>query len=256
MNPSRLPTISQPTAIDTVAGQHDYTVNLEYALQDISTEHTRLLSLENWAITRTAGDLQTVCLDLMTKTGVAYFILKGGKINTATYTFAMNQPTQVALEIWFTNLTTAASLPTGTAAVAMSSSFSTFNGSTITRSGKWAAGVKGATLTINNNLERIPMVKATTAQGGDYTVIMSGIQEYSLTADIIADAGGKSDIDDILSDPETTIAVASKVGAGGYLWTLTKPWFNSEPVVYTADMTTMILSANMGAESCAFAASA
>jgi len=257
MNPKRLINIASPTAVDTIQGAHDYTLNLEYALQDVSAVHTLALSLETQAITRTAGDLQSLCFDLMTATGVSYIILKGGKINTATYTFAVGQPIMCALEIWATNLTTAAALPLGTAAVAVATSFSTFNGASLLRTGKWANGVKGCTLTINNNLERIPKIKPTTAQGGDYAVIMPGIQEYALTADIIADAGGKTDIDDILSDPETTIAVSSKVGdALGYKWTLTKPWFNSEPVVYTADMTTLIISGNMGAESIALAATA
>ena len=257
MNPVRLRNINNNTAVDTTQGAHDYTVNLEYFLQDISGTHTLALSLEYWAITRAAGDLQSLCGALMTKpaTGV-YFVLTGGKINTATYTFTVGQPIKVAMEIWFSNLTTATAAPTGTAPSALATVFDTFNGATVTRSGKWAAGIKSGTLTINNNLERIPKLKGATAQGGDYAIIMPGIQEYKFTGEIIADAGGKSDIDDILSDPETSIVIASRVGdANGYKWTLTKPNFNSEPVVYTADMTTLIINADIGAETIALASS-
>jgi len=256
MNIKRLPTINDYDFQDTVAGAHDYTVNLEYALQGLkaATQHTATLCLEYLAVNRTAGELASICSAL--KTGAAqWLVLKGGKINTMTITYAVGTPVTVAVEIWSNNLTTAATAPTGTAASAIATPFEIFNGSLFTRTGKWVAGIKGATLTINNKLERIPRINTGTAQGGDYSLIMSGIQETTLTADIIADAAGKADIDDILTDPETTTILQSGSSSGVSMkWTLTKPTFNSEPVVYTADMTTLIISANMGAESLAFAA--
>jgi hypothetical protein len=117
------------------------------------------------------------------------------------------------------------------------------------------SGIKGATITINNNLERIPRINTGTAQGGDYAIILPGVQEVGLTADIVADAGGKLDMDDIIGDVEVPVVLASGSLTGvSQKWTLTNPHFNSQPVVYQADMTTLIISANMGAESIAYAA--
>jgi len=257
MNLKRLTTINDYDAQDTIQGGHDYTVNVEYNLQGLkaATQHLAATCLEYYGTYRTAGDLLSIAGVL--KTGAAtWFYLKGGKINSLTYTFAVGQPVTVAAEIWFNNLTSVATLPTGgTPAAAIATAFETYNGSIFTRTGRWLGGIKGATLTINNNLERIPRINTGTAQGGDYAIILPGVQEIGFTADIIADTGGKADIDEILTDPETTIVLASGASAGvSQKWTLTKPDFNSEPVVYQADMTTLIISANMGAESVAFAA--
>lgn len=255
MNVKRLPTINDYDYQDTTIGAHDYTVNVEYAFQQIkaATSHLATTCLEYLTVNRTAGDIASIASCL--KTGPAsWLVLKGGKINTQTITFAVGEPVAVATELWSNNLTTSATTPTGTVAPAIAEAFDTFNGSLFTRTGKWVAGIKGATLTINNNLERIPRINTGTAQGGDYSYIMPGIQETTITADIIADTGGKADIDDILTDPETTIILQTGTTAGkSCKWTLTKPTFNSEPVVYTADLTTLIISASMGSESLAFA---
>lgn len=255
MNVKRLPTINDYDYQDTTIGAHDYTVNVEYAFQQIkaATQHTATTCLEYLAINRTAGDIASLASCL--KTGTAsWLVLKGGKINTQNINFAIGEPVTVATEIWQNNLSTSATTPTGTVASAIAEAFDTFNGSLFTRTGKWVAGIKSATLTINNNLERIPKINTGTAQGGDYGYIMPGLQDIGLTVDIIVDTGGKADIDDILTDPETTIILQTGTTAGkSAKWTLTKPTFNTEPVVYTADMTTLIISANMGCESLAFA---
>jgi hypothetical protein len=257
MNTQRLPTINDYDMQDTIQGAHDYTVNLEYNLQGLkaATQHLVATCLEYYSTYRTAGDLLSIAGVLKTSAAV-WLYLKGGKVNTETITFAMSQPVTIASELWFNNLTTSATLPTGgTPAGAILTAFETYNGSIFTRSGKWLAGLKGATLTINNNLERIPKINTSTAQGGDYAIIMPGVQEIQLTADVIADAGGKLDVDDLLADPQTQIILASGASAGVSMkWALTNPTYNSQPVVYNADMTTLIISANMGAESVAFAA--
>ena len=255
-NPQRLPTINDYDYQDTTFGARDYTINVEYPFQGLkaATQHTSVLCLEYLALNRTAGDIASIASCL--KTGASSFlVLKGGKINTQGITFAVGEPVTVATEIWANNLTTSATTPTGTAPGEIATKFEQFNGSLFTRAGKWVAGIKSATLNINNNLERIPRINTGTAQGGDYSLIMPGLQDIGLTVDIIADSAGKTDIDDLLTDPETTIILQTGIATGvSVKWTLTKPTFNSEPVVYTADMTTLIISANMGCESIAFAA--
>jgi len=254
MNPRHLPTINDYDYQGTILGAHDYTVNVEHFLQNTDATHTLAVSLENLAVARTLGDMTSICACLKTN-ATTFFVLKGGKINTQTITFAVGQPITVATEIWFNNLTTAGTVPTGTTPAAMTGNFDSFNGAMFTRAAKWIAGIKGATVTINNHLERIPRINTGAAQAGDYSLIMPGIQETTMTADIIADLGGITDINDILTDPHTSTILQSRTGdALGYKWTLTNPYLNSEPVPYSADMTTMIISASLGAESVALAA--
>ena len=250
MNIKRLPTINDYDYQGTCAGAHDYTVNLEHNFQELkaATQHIATTCLEYLAVNRTAGDLGSICAAL--KTGAAaWTVLKGGKINTQTITFAIGAPITVSTELWFNNLTEVGTVPTGTTPGAIGTAFDTFNGSMFTRAAKWIAGIKSATLTSNNNLERIPRINTTTAQGGDYSLIMPGIQDVNLKVDIIADSAGLNDITDLITDPLTTTILQTGATAAICLkWTLTKPSFNSQPLVYSADMTTLIISADMGAE--------
>jgi len=253
MNIQRLATINDYDYQDTTFGAHDYSITCAHPFQQlgVGAMHTQLLCLEYLAVNRTAGDLASIASCL--KTGASsYLIFKGGKINTQNIAFSVGEQVNVTTEIWACNLTTSASTPTGTAPAAIGTTFDTFNGALISKSGKWVAGIKAATLTINNHLERIPRIATAGAQGGDYAYIMPGIQETTLTADIIADSAGKTDIDDLLAGEETSVILQTGTTVNYSLkWTLTKPTYNSIPVVYSADMTTLILSADMGAESLA-----
>lgn len=259
MNIQRLPTINDYDYQDTTYGARDYTITVAHPFQQLkaATQHLQTTCLEYYAVTRTAGDLQSIACVL--KTGAAsWLVFKGAKINSQSLAFSVGEQVNETTELWANNLTTSATLPTGgTPAAAIASTFDTFNGALISRSGKWLAGIKSATLTINNNLERIPRISTTGTQGGDYAYIMPGLQETKLTADIIADGAGKTDIDDLLADPETTIVIQTGITPNYSLkWTLTHPSFNALPVVYTADMKTLILSADMGAENIALSLAA
>jgi len=253
MNIQRLATINDYDYQDTTFGARDYTITCAHPYQQLGAAamHTQVLSLEYLAVNRTAGDMASIASCL--KTGASsYLIFKGGKINTQNIAFSVGEQVNVTTEIWASNLTTSASVPAGTAPSVIGTAFDTFNAALVAKSGKWVAGIKACTLTINNNLERIPRIATAGAQGGDYAYIMPGIQETKLTADIIADGAGKSDIDDLLAGEETNIVIQSGTTPNlSTKWTLTKPTYNGIPVVYSADMTTLILSADIGAESLA-----
>ncbi|RLI52662.1 MAG: hypothetical protein DRP09_17455 [Candidatus Thorarchaeota archaeon] len=164
--------------------------------------------------------------------------------------FALNESLIVTVEIWGTEIETATSASTFTnyssltASETIGNAFEVYGGGAITRSGKWSNGIKAGTLTISNNLERVPKI-------GTQDMIGVYPQEIDvgLSCDILTDSGGKTDIDDLLTPDETDIVIQSGTTSNtSYKWTLTNPSYNSEPVVYKVGMSHMVISADIGAE--------
>jgi len=249
-NVERHKTVSDYDSVDTSYHSREYTLTIEYALQQCNTSgsHTSTTALENYAVTRTSGDLTS--LAFVYSTNGSYYLLKGGKINSWSMPFALNESLIVTVEIWGTEIETATSASTFTnyssltASETIGNAFEVYGGGAITRSGKWSNGIKAGTLTISNNLERVPKI-------GTQDMIGVYPQEIDvgLSCDILTDSGGKTDIDDLLTPDETDIVIQSGTTSNtSYKWTLTNPSYNSEPVVYKVGMSHMVISADIGAE--------
>ena len=177
-------------------------------------------------------------------------------MGTSNWDFAIDETITVTAELWATkgstntDATNFANYSDLTASPAVGNTFEVYGGGAITKSGKWANGIKSGTLNINNNLERVPKVGSQ-----DVAAIYPQNEDVGCTCAILTDAGGKTDVDDLLTPDETDIVFSSGTTASQSLkWTLTNPSYNRQPLVYRVDMSHMVIDADIGAEAIALAA--
>lgn len=257
MNKEHHYNIDDYDAWDTSYHSREFVLNLSYKLQQVNTtgSHQFAVCLENYAINRTSGDLTSVAFVMKTN-AAGHYLIKGGKCNTSSFENALNSAIIVTEEWWGTTLTPA-KLPTTftnysslTQPVACGGAVEIYGGGAITKSGKWSNGVKSATLTIGNQLERVPKLGSQ-----DMVGIYPGTIQIGLKADILSTAGGSTDIADLLTPDEVSIILASGTTASkSHKFTLSKPSYTTAPVTYRADTTHYVTPADITAESLTYAA--
>lgn len=249
-NVERHKTVSDHVAIDTSYHSREVSLTVEYKLQqrDATGTYDFDKSLEYYGLYRSSHDLSSLCF--LYSTNGTHYRVKGAKVNSLSFTCNVDESITVSAEIWGTGGTAETSAATFTnyssltPAAAIGNSFEVYGGSAITKSGKFANGIKSGTFTFNNGLERIPHV----GSQDTYWIAPGGL-DISMTLDILTDAGGKTDVDDLLSGDETDIVFDTGTTADkSQKFTFTNPSFNRTPVIYRADMTHMVISGDIGAE--------
>lgn len=173
--------ISDVAAVDTIYTNEEYTVRVEYELQDASTAANSLLK---YGITRNASnDLDSVafCVQI----GDKYYEFTGGICNTIEIRGEVGRPIIVTQEFFCNDCETpASSFPGAYHATAFNSSIAVYGGATITKGGAAIGyGTRSFALTINNNAERIFKEGSATA-----SKIVAGKLDISGTIDVFIEA--------------------------------------------------------------------
>ena len=250
--------IASQTATDTTHHNRDYTLNLQYELQQVeaATHHQIATCLEAYAITRASYDLSSLAFVVDYLHGATSLLLKGAKVNTLSYACSINDAILMSAEIWGTGIETGTANADFTnyssldASVAVANQIEIYGGAAITRSGMYAAGVKSGTFTINNNLERIPKVGSQDATG-----IKPGDIEWSFAGEALSDGGSKTDFDDLIAAGETDIVFdTGTTASASQKITLTNPTYNRQSQVLRQGDKHLVLGVDLGAESGAMAA--
>lgn len=260
-NLERIIPVNDHDAVDTAYHSRQYTLTIEYLCQlvDAAGIHQLTNTLEYGATLRTSHILNSYAFVYKaghSTTDDAFYYLRGGKINSMDVTWNINETIKISVEIWGTSMTdgTAGSDFTNysslTASAAVGNAFEVYGGGAITRSGAFAAGVKSGTLTINNNLERVPNVGSQ-----DCVHIAEGEQHIGFVGDVVADSGGKPEVDDLLAASETAIVLDTGTTANtSQKFTLNNPSYNRMPIIQRVGDTHMLLSVDIGAETITHAA--
>ncbi|MCK5018090.1 MAG: hypothetical protein KAS32_13620 [Candidatus Peribacteraceae bacterium] len=249
--------ITSHSAVDTTYHTKAYTLSLEYELQLLKTtgaQHNVDETLGYHATHRTAGDLDS--LSIYFEAGTEAFLLKGGLVNKYSWDCSQDNAIHVTVEIIGNAVETGANLAaltnyTGqTASAAIATAIEIFEGSAITRSGKWAEGIKSGSFSIDNQVERL--FKAGSSEAVSVKPKFTVSEGATL---VYASDGGKTPVDDILSGDEVAIVFASgTTSSESHEFTFGNASYNAVPVVYETGMTGMSVDLKWGAESVAFAA--
>ena len=157
-NPEVLFSISDVDGFATIGKQKEYTLKIEYLLQQGST------SLSEAINRNTDNDLNSYVF-LITYGG-KYYTIKGCKANTVEIRGEVGEPIVVSIEYIAKEVTVSSTDPVSSYANlrhanALANSYATYSGASISRGGgTFGYGTRTFSITINNNLERIYKVQS------------------------------------------------------------------------------------------------
>ena len=247
--------IASHNAVDTTYHTKAYTLTLEYEVQQMKTagdQHLATTTMSYLATHRTSGDLSGITSYL--DTNDAAYRLYGGLINKYSWDCSQDNAIHCTVEIQGIGLETGANLAAltnysgQTSSAAIDETIDIFEGSAITRTGKWTDGIKSGNFTIDNQIERLFKAGSTeaTSMKAKY-VIGEG------TALVYASDGGKAEVDDLLSGDEVAIVYCSGTTASkSHRFTFSNASYTDTPTVYETNMTGMTVDVKWGGEGVAF----
>ena len=235
----------------TFFGADEYVLSFDYYLQRFGTSHPTANSIEYYANHRTSGNLKPLTFFVNTDSTSTY-ALSGGIINTWSMT-PEDKRIKCSCEILFEScVTTGINRHLYTAASACGTTFETFQGALITRSGSFEAGVSGFTVNINNNADRIPKIGTSTA------TVYESLENLSGTVDILLNDGGINDWGEMTDHTKQSIVFASGTSTTttdqSMKWTFANASFSEVPIPFTTDTRVVISGITWNAETLSFAA--
>jgi len=249
--------IASHNAADTTYHTQAYTLTLEYELQQMKTEgakHIATTVLEYMATHRTSGALGGVTSYL--DCSAAAFRLAGGVVNKYSWDCSQDNAIHVTAEILGMTFETGANLAALTeysgltASAAIAETIERFEGSAITRAGKWSEGIKSGSFSIDNQVEQLYKVGAATPQTNRPKFVISEGECLVYASD-----GIMTPVDDLISGDEVSIVFASGTTASqSYKFTFGNASYDDVPIIYETGMTGMTSAIKWGGESVAFAA--
>ena len=230
--------IGDAAGVDTITKQKEYTLRVEYILQETSSLSESLLK---YGITRNSNnDLDSIVV-LITY-GDKYYECKGGICNSVEVSGDVGEPVKVTQEFFFNDVSETSTDPLSSLtnlshAPSLTTSYAIYNGASVTRNGSTIGyGTRSFSLTINNNAERVFTV------GSDKpSTIVAGKQNLSGTLDIFINEGGATEWDWVDSPSGTTtlqiefsIATPDYIQFSNVLFTqIELPMNNSDAIVVT-----------------------
>lgn len=179
--------IGDVNGVDTIDKQHEYTLRIEYLLQDAGAAD----QLIKYGITRNSdNDLDS--LVFLVQIGDYYYEIKGCKCNSVEITGDVGEIVRVTQEFFCKEVTSPSttdplsSLVNLSHASAIGTSYAKYSGASITRGGSTIGyGTRSFSATINNNLERVYTVGDT-----NVSTIVAGKLEISGNIDVYIEEGG------------------------------------------------------------------
>jgi len=173
-----------------VYGLKEYKLSFEYDLQrsESTGEYAVANTIHGIAATRTAGLGTPLTFYLHTQSN-ATLECRGCIIDTWKLDTSPNNRLHCTVDISVTSARYAAgNYDSLTSSIAIGTAFETFQGAIISRSGGFDEGVGAFSVTIKNNTKGLPNIGKQT-----YKNFYDSIQNIDGTADIILNAGGKTD---------------------------------------------------------------
>ena len=201
-------TMSSFEGQDFVPGLEEYTMTFDYYVQRLNNEkHPLDLSLPYFATTRDTNtkDLTPLTFYLTTQGGTGdesgcTWTLTGGVINSYGISGNAGERVKASVEVVFSGCTTVTGLySTHSSSSAWDTTYETFQGAGITRSGSFEEGVNNWNFTVNNNAGRFPKI------GSSTPTVYEGHENVEGSVDILLVNGGKSDWNEMVSATQQSI---------------------------------------------------
>ena len=237
---------------DTVYGTNEYTLSFDYYLQrHHNTGHTLALSVEQNALSRTLGLLSPLTFYYHTESDGTYQCT-GSILNSFNLTPEENR-IKCSVEYNVTSVVTSGGAVYGglTGSSACGTTFEQFKGAACTRSGSFEAGVSGFGFTINNNVQPLKLIGASSAS------YYEALENLSGTVNLLLNDGGENDFAEMADNIESDIVFASGTSTtatdASMKWTFTNAHFGEIPINLTVDAPYVESGVNWGAEKVAFA---
>lgn len=238
---------------DTVYGTNEYTLSFDYYLQRThNSTHTLANSIEYNALTRSSGQVTPLTFYLHTESDGTYQCA-GSVLNSYNLTPEETR-IKVSVEYAVTSVDTAAGTTYAglTGSSACGTTFEQFQGASITRSGSFEAGVSGFGFTINNNVQPLKLIGASSASHYESLENLSG------TVNILLNDGGEDDWTEMDDNTESNIVFASGTSTSAtdcsLQWTFTNAHFSEIPINLSIDKAYVESGINWKAETIALAA--
>jgi len=219
---------------DTVYGTNEYTLSFDYYLQRThNTTHTLANSIEYNALTRASGQVTPLTFYLHTESDVTYQCA-GSVLNSYNLTPEETR-IKVSVEYAVTSVDVAAGSDYAglTSSSACGTTFEQFQGATCTRSGSFGAGVSGFSFTINNNVQPLKLIGASSASHYESLENLSG------SVNILLNDGGEDDWLEVTDNTEASIVFASGTSTSAtdcsLEWTFANAHFSEIPINISVD---------------------
>ena len=233
----------------TVTGTHEVVLSFDYILQQVKTsgEHQLSDSIEYYAQHRSSGQPKSLTFYYTPKSGTIYMI-NGAVCNTFEMTASADDKT-IRCHAEFYGKSTATSnshYNSLTSSSAIGTSYEKYSLGSVKRGGSTIeSGVTSFRFTINNNLERIPVVGSDTV-----TNIYAGKQELSGDMDVLVSDGGGSIFSDMFNKNTASLVFNTGSTSNQSLkWTFTNMVYTGTPQEVTSDTPFIVSSIPWIAES-------
>jgi len=188
-NAERLYSIDDHKAETIITGMKECALTFEYKLQQVNTtgEHVLADSIEYAATTRSSGQPSSYTFYYTTASGCTY-MFTGAMCGSLTKNVNDSDKTiTVRAEFWAESCATSTAHYTSlTPASALNNTYEKFTGASVQRGGATIGkGVSNFTATINNNLQRIPVIGSSNAYE-----IVAGELDVSGQMNVLVEDGG------------------------------------------------------------------
>jgi len=234
-NAEILYSISDYDGQSTITGTHEVVLSFEYILQQVKTsgEHQLSDSIEYYAQHRDSGQPKSLTFYYTPKSGTIYMI-NGAVCNTFEISANADDKTIRCRAEFYGKLTSTSNSHYNSlnSSSAIGTSYEKYSLGSITRGGSTIeSGVTSFRFTINNNLERIPVVGSNTV-----TSIFAGKQEISGDLDILVSDGGGTLFNDMFNgDTDTLVFSTGNTSNQSLKYTFTNMSYTSAPQEITND---------------------
>lgn len=247
-------TITDYDGQDTVYGMEEYTLTFDYYLQRHgSSGHTIDKSVEYYALTRDSSGLLTPLTFYITTDSNTTFMVNGGMINNFTLTPEETRIRCSVEVLGHSAVTAMVNYSSMTASAAVGTSFEQFQGCACTRTGSFAAGVSGFSMTIANNVDRIPIIGSSSP-----TMTVENFEALSGSVNILVNDGGAGDWGDFAGNCESNLVfdsgTSSTAANRSMKWTFANAAFTEVPITFTKDSAYIESGISWGAETVTLAA--
>ena len=256
-NAEILYSIGDYDGVSTVTGAQEVVLTFDFIKQKNNSDgqHQMPDSIEYFAVTRTRGQPTaslTFYYSPLTGSTSCTYMINGAYINSYSETVNEGDKTiKCSVEVWGYSCATSNSHYTSlTAASAIGNDYEQYCGATVTKnSATVGKGVKEFNFTVENNLERIPVV-------GDsaLTAIYASNQVMSGSTNILVEDGGAIQYGKMSSAESDSIEYNSGNTSGkSETWTFGNAVFTNMPIENSADTPYVISNANWIARSVSLA---
>jgi len=201
--------IGDVSGADIILKQKEYTLRIEYILQEVGSLSESLLY---YGITRnSSNDLDSVVF--LIQYDDTYYECKGGICNSVEISGDVGEPIKVTQEFYFSDVTTSSTDPLSSLtnlshSSALTGDYATYGGADVSRSSVTIGyGTRSFSVTVNNNAERVFAV------GSDKPkTIVAGKMDISGTIDVYIDEGGLTQWEWVNDTPTTAHSIKVDFG--------------------------------------------